>query len=41
MFVKTLFDENPNAMTLQDIKSQPQITPEKETLLLHNNFGIC
>lgn len=42
MLLKNLFDENPQAMTVADLKSsQTVVSKEKERLLLHNNFGIC
>lgn len=41
MLLKQLFDDNPAAMTADQATSRPALTPQREVLLLHNNFGVC
>lgn len=41
MFLKQRFEENPEALTLSQVTLTEPVTPEKEELLLHNNFGVC
>lgn len=41
MFLKQQFDENPYAITVNEITRKEAMTPERENLILHNNFGVC
>lgn len=41
MFLRQRYEEEPQAVTVNDFKNKFMLSPKGEDLLLHNNFGIC